>query len=110
MSLWKDHQQVGDEIAWLKKKFHSDEEARGEISREQWLREVLTLRNVKDLVAVVVLAMVQTIDCLYTYIIVMAKMAGFKMDEYLAGIILTATLVVGYTVAPYFLEKFRFVH
>ncbi len=106
--MWKDHNLVVGEIEWLKRKLHAESEARGGRSTADWLKDVLTLRNIKDLGIIMILAMVQTGDCLYTYVIVMAKMARFEMNEYFAGIILQASIVIGYFIAPYFIEKLRY--
>ena len=108
MSLWKDKQMVDDEITWLKDKLHADPEARGARKMLQRMREVLTISNIRDLGTIIVLATVQSCDSIYSYSIVMAKMAGFKMNEYFAGIILETSLAIRYFIAPYLIEKLRY--
>ncbi len=104
MSLWKDHDLVSKEIDSLKEKLHVEAEAQ---EGHFWLRKELTLRNAGDLATIMVLAMAQACDCLYTYVVVMAKMAGFDINEFLAGIILQASLVTGYMVGPCFIEGMK---
>ncbi len=98
---------VQEELKWLEQKLWR-EDGGGYSSGMNDLLDSLTPSNVRDLAKMCVLAMVQSCDCLYSYAIVMATMAGFRINEYLAGIILQVALDLGYFLAPCFIKRCRY--
>lgn len=102
LKLWKDKDLVNAEIDTLKHKYNLDS--------NKTEHRFLTKSNLKAITqssTIMLFTSLSGCDTLYNYSIIIAMMAEIKISGNLVSVILQLLFTLGFSLAPYLLEKFK---